>query len=87
MGLSNIGMSELLIILVIVMLLFGTKRLKTLGSDLGTAIRGFRRAMDNPEPRAMDNPEPNEPPATLPALEPSAPSIADPDTGRQQPGQ
>ena len=79
MGLSNIGMSELLIILVIVMLLFGTKRLKTLGSDLGTAIRGFRRAMDNPEP--------NEPTATPSALEPSAPSVADADTGRQQPGQ
>ena len=79
MGLSNIGMSELLIILVIVMLLFGTKRLKTLGSDLGTAIRGFRRAMDNPEPNA--------PPATPPDIEPSAPSIADADTGRQQPGQ
>lgn len=49
MSLSSIGMSELLIILVIVMLLFGTKRLKTLGGDLGGAIRGFRRAMDGQE--------------------------------------
>jgi len=36
-------MSELLIILLIVVLLFGTKRLKTLGGDLGGAIRGFRK--------------------------------------------
>ena len=49
MSLSSIGMSELLIILLIVMLLFGTKRLKTLGGDLGGAIRGFRRAMEGQE--------------------------------------
>jgi sec-independent protein translocase protein TatA len=49
MSLSSIGMSELLIILLIVMLLFGTKRLKTLGGDLGEAIRGFRRAMEGQE--------------------------------------
>ena len=49
MSLSSIGMSELLIVLVIVMLLFGTKRLRTLGADLGGAIRGFRRAMEGQE--------------------------------------
>lgn len=49
MSLSSIGMSELLIILLIVMLLFGTKRLKTLGGDLGGAIRGFRKAMEGHE--------------------------------------
>lgn len=49
MSLSSIGMSELLIILVIVLLLFGTRRLKTLGSDVGGAIRGFRRAMEGQE--------------------------------------
>jgi sec-independent protein translocase protein TatA len=45
MGLGGIGMSELLVIMVIVVLLFGTKRLGSIGSDLGTAIRGFRKAM------------------------------------------
>ena len=34
-----------LILLIIVIMLFGTKRLGTLGSDLGTAIKGFRKAM------------------------------------------
>lgn len=36
---------ELLLILAIVLVLFGTKRLSTLGSDLGNAIKGFREAM------------------------------------------
>jgi sec-independent protein translocase protein TatA len=45
MGLSGIGMSELLVILVIVVVLFGTKRLGSLGSDLGAAIKGFRNSM------------------------------------------
>jgi sec-independent protein translocase protein TatA len=42
MGMS---VTQLLIILVIVIVLFGTKRLKNLGTDLGGAIRGFRSAM------------------------------------------
>ena len=49
MGFSGISMSELLIILLIVMLLFGSKRLKTLGGDLGHAIRGFRCALEAKE--------------------------------------
>lgn len=36
---------ELLLILVIVLVLFGGSRLRNLGSDLGSAIRGFRDAM------------------------------------------
>lgn len=47
MGLGGISVWQLLIILVIVVLLFGTKRLGSLGSDLGTAIRGFRKAMQD----------------------------------------
>ncbi len=43
--LSNIGPVQLLIILVIVLAIFGTKRLRTLGSDLGSAVKGFRSAM------------------------------------------
>lgn len=35
-----------LVILVVVVLVFGTKRLKTLGSDVGEAIKGFRKAMN-----------------------------------------
>ena len=46
MGLGGISIWQLLIILGIVIVIFGTKRLKTLGSDLGGAIKGFRKAMD-----------------------------------------
>ena len=41
-----IGIKELLVILVIVGLIFGTKKLRTLGSDVGSAVRGFRKAMN-----------------------------------------
>ena len=40
---------HLLIILLIVLLVFGGKKLKTLGSDLGSAFRGFKKAMNEGE--------------------------------------
>ncbi len=40
-----IGPMQIVIILVIVILLFGTKRLRNLGSDLGTAIKGFKKSV------------------------------------------
>lgn len=49
MGIGGIGIWQLLIILVIVLLLFGTKRLKGLGGDLGSAIKGFKKAMTDDE--------------------------------------
>ena len=45
--LSNIGPVQLLIVLVIVLAIFGTKRLRTLGSDLGSAVKGFRSAVSD----------------------------------------
>ena len=45
----GIGIWKLLIILLIVIMLFGTKRLKGLGADLGDAIKGFRKTIDNGE--------------------------------------
>ena len=44
--LSNIGPFQLLIVLAIVLAIFGTKRLRTLGSDLGSAVKGFRSAVN-----------------------------------------
>ena len=46
---ANIGPWQLLIILVIVLAIFGTKRLRSLGSDLGSAVKGFRSAMSEAE--------------------------------------
>lgn len=41
----NLGITELLLIAVIVFLLFGTRKLRNMGGDLGTAIRDFKQAM------------------------------------------
>ena len=41
----GLSLTELLVILAIVLLLFGTKKLRNLGGDLGGAIKGFRKAM------------------------------------------
>jgi len=49
MGFGGISIWQLLIILAIVLLLFGTKRLRNLGSDLGNAIKGFRGALADSE--------------------------------------
>ena len=54
MGVGGISIWQLLIILVIVVLLFGTKRLNTLGSDLGSAIKGFRKSMQDDD-KSSDN--------------------------------
>lgn len=45
MGVGGIGIWQLLIILLIVFMLFGTKKLRNLGSDLGGALKGFKSAM------------------------------------------
>lgn len=45
MGFGGISIWQLLIVLVIVLLLFGTKKLRNLGSDLGGAVKGFRSSM------------------------------------------
>ena len=45
----GIGFRELLIILLIALVLFGAKKLKNVGSDLGSAVRGFKKAMSEGE--------------------------------------
>jgi sec-independent protein translocase protein TatA len=42
-------MKELLIILLVVLLVFGAKKLKTIGSDLGAAVKGFKQSMNEGE--------------------------------------
>ena len=46
---GGIGIWQLLIILLIVVMLFGTKRLKNLGTDLGGALKGFKTAIKDDE--------------------------------------
>lgn len=46
---GGISVWQLLIILVVVILIFGTKKLRTLGGDLGGAVKGFKKAMNEDE--------------------------------------
>lgn len=57
MGLGGISMWQLLIVLLIVVLIFGTKRLKSIGGDLGGALKSFRKAMDTDDKETEDEPE------------------------------
>lgn len=50
----GIGWQQLLIVLVIVLLIFGTKRLKNVGSDLGEAIKGFKKGMNDAEDKPVE---------------------------------
>ncbi len=43
---GNISATQLIILLIIVLLVFGTRRLRNIGSDLGGAIKGFRKGMN-----------------------------------------
>lgn len=52
MGIGGISIWQLLIILAIVLVLFGAKRLRNLGSDLGTAVKGFKHAVKDGEDSA-----------------------------------
>ncbi len=53
----GISIPQLLIILLIVALLFGTKKLRTIGSDLGSALKGFKNAMKEDESEPADKDE------------------------------
>ncbi len=49
MGFGGISAWQLIIVAVIVLLLFGTKRLRSAGADLGDSIKGFRKAIKDDE--------------------------------------
>lgn len=44
---GGISIWQLLIVVAIIVLLFGTKKLRTLGSDLGESVKGFKKAMND----------------------------------------
>ena len=55
MGIGGISSWQLLIVLAIVIMIFGTKKLKSLGSDLGSAVKGFRQSVtDKSEEKTGD---------------------------------
>ncbi|HET6564869.1 MAG TPA: Sec-independent protein translocase subunit TatA [Xanthomonadales bacterium] len=52
---GGISMWQLLILLVIVVLVFGTKRLRNMGGDLGAAVKGFRKGMEDDKDKNGDS--------------------------------
>jgi sec-independent protein translocase protein TatA len=60
MGFGGISMWQLLILLLIVVLVFGTKRLRNMGSDLGAAVKGFRKGMDDGKADPEEKLEPDQ---------------------------
>lgn len=47
MGFSSISPGSLILIIIIILLIFGTSKLKTIGKDLADAIKNFRKGMSN----------------------------------------
>lgn len=60
MGFGGISVWSLLLILAIVLLLFGTKKLRNIGGDLGGAIKGFKSAMGEGESEKRDRDQSSE---------------------------
>ncbi|AXU96842.1 MAG TPA: twin-arginine translocase TatA/TatE family subunit [Erwinia persicina] len=57
---GGITLPHLLIIAVLVVLLFGTKKLRSLGSDLGSSIKGFKKAMSDEDDKEKDKANAND---------------------------
>ena len=79
MGIGGISMWQLLILLLIVVLVFGTKRLRNMGGDLGAAIKGFRKGMEDPTGDTEEKLEPDK----LAADEHSEAAAEEPDKNKQ----
>ena len=60
MGIGGISMWQLLILLLIVVMVFGTKRLRNMGGDLGSAIKGFRKGMEDEKGDSEEKLEPDQ---------------------------
>ena len=55
MGFGGISIWQLLIILVVVLLIFGSGKLKSIGSDLGSSLKGFKKAIKDEDSEEKEN--------------------------------
>ena len=55
MGFGGLSLWQLLIILIVVLLIFGSGKLKSLGSDLGTSIKGFKKAIKEKDSKEKED--------------------------------
>jgi sec-independent protein translocase protein TatA len=63
---GNLGFTEILIILLVVLLLFGAKRLPEVGASIGKGIREFKRSLTDTQEAIMGNDEPRNLPPRQP---------------------
>ncbi|PWC20984.1 twin-arginine translocase subunit TatE [Brenneria roseae subsp. roseae] len=54
---EGISIAKLLVIGALIVLLFGTNKLRSLGGDLGAAIKGFKKAMNDDRPAKGNDPD------------------------------
>ena len=76
---GGISMWQLLILLLIVVLVFGTKRLRNIGSDLGSAVKGFRKGLEDEDDEAGQREQ-------LKADEPAGDTVTRGDPAERKPG-
>lgn len=81
---GGISIWQLLIVLGIVALLFGTKKLRGVGGDIGSAIKGFKKAMSDEEQKSGSSESEGEDPASLQQKEQAEPSES---TGKESTGE
>ncbi|MFP4079686.1 MAG: Sec-independent protein translocase subunit TatA [Ectothiorhodospira sp.] len=84
MGIGGISIWQLLIILVIVVLLFGTKKLRNMGGDLGSAIKNFKHSMKEGEAEGEDKAASPSGGDTTPPLEDQGGRVFDAEATREQ---
>jgi sec-independent protein translocase protein TatA len=76
---GNLGFSEIMILLVVVLLVFGAKRLPEIGASMGKGIREFKRSLSDASDAVNSLPEDrNAPPRNLDAPGQSAPTSGEP---------
>jgi sec-independent protein translocase protein TatA len=76
---GNLGFTEIMLILVVVLLLFGAKRLPEVGSSIGKGIREFKRSLTDTQDAILSNPDERPPAARqLDSQAPPAPSSGEP---------
>jgi sec-independent protein translocase protein TatA len=77
---GNLGFTEIMVILLVVLLLFGAKRLPEVGSSIGKGIREFKRSISDTQDAIMSNDEQREslPPRQGDAVQPPAPQSGEP---------
>ena len=76
---GNLGFTEIMMILVVVLLLFGAKRLPEVGASIGKGIREFKRSLTDTQDAILNNPDERPPaPRQLDSNSQPAPSSGEP---------